>query len=1598
MISFERCDCDYAGHNFSAQPQRPVRSAGFLTCCIADFLIGRALENSDAPQVKKPAIQQTGKSALRSVGDASAFDWAKPVADRRSAGGRIQSAWKILSLVAFALLWFVAGLRAAETTPSFLTAEERAWLQSHAAEICVAPEVNYPPFSFVEAGVWRGLSADILRLVEGKLGAKFPILEAQNLDALLSRAQSGAPGIVTSVRETPERSQYLSFTEPYVSLPTAIIVKTGLEHGQWPEAFAGKRVAVGKGYGVQKFLEQNFPGLKLVLVPDDLDGLRQLSFGEIDAVIMDVASASFFIEREKITNLRVLSPFEYRYDLRLAVRKDLPVLREILAKTLRAIPERDRGAVLKQWIQLETDPLPLLWEKYRRYLPLGLTGLALLLGVGATFWILALRRSNAPRNLAAALGVLAVGLFATGVVVSFAKTDAEDDARRKFEFASEEMRLNLAARLRACAQLLHSGAALFDASVSVEREEWRAFVQGLRLEEQLPGIQGVGFAQFIPPAQLAAHVQAIRGEGFPDYEVRPAGEREFYSAIIYIEPFTNRNLRAFGFDMLSEPIRRAAMERARDEHSPALSGKVILVQETGEEVQAGTLMYVPVYRHGLPLTTVEQRRAAFQGWVYSPYRMGDLIRGTLRDWKSQPREQRLDLQVYDGEVVSVETLLFDSRSAGSKAHGASAPVTRLTPVDFAGSRWTLRFTQPGGLAATADYTSAWIAFFGGTIISLLMFGLTVSLQGTRARAERMAERLTKDLRASEESYRNQFAHNSAVMLLLDPTTGAILDANEAAVSFYGYPLDRLLALRITEINTRPAAEVHQALASITPDHGQRFSFQHRLADGSVRDVEVALSHIQFGGRDVLHSIVQDVTERKRAEIALARASAEMRSVLESSGDVIASLDRDYRYTLFNSGFQVEFKRIFGVDLQRGDSLLEALAHVPADLAAAKELWSRALAGEDFTVIQEFGDTALARQWYELHFNPVRDRTGKVVGGVHVVRNITERKRAEELLRESEARYRRLVEGAPDVVYTFSSKRGGIYYSPHVEQVLGYSPEHLYAHPLLWNESIHPEDCGQISAAVREFESGKPFDLEYRIKDSSGNWRWLQDRSIGRQGREDEVLIEGLATDITARKEAELALKESRQLLETAQAFGHVGSWVVDPEPGGPLSWSAETCRLFGFAPGEFDGEAKTFFELIHPDDQERVRQAGRENTARGVSAEVEFRIQRRDGQERWIYQRSDTERDAGGAPLRKVGIVQDITERKQTEAALRNATWRLEGVIEGTNVGTWEWNIPTGETVFNEVWAKILGYTLAELAPVSIKTWEALAHPEDLKQVGELLARHFAGELPYYDCECRMQHKAGHWVWVQDRGCVLTRTSDGKPLMMFGTHADITERKQAETALRAALVEKTALLREVHHRVKNNLQIIRSLLSLQAGQVENEEVQAHLAVTQNRIGAMALLHEHLYRSESLARLNLADYVANLCSHLVRATGGGSSRARLEHHVEPEISIGLDQAVPCGLMINELVTNALKYAFPAGRSGSIRVTFARATPSELRLTVADDGIGLPAGLDPNETQSLGLQLVGMLTQQLGGTVTFTREAGTTVQVLFPLKPDAEIFHE
>jgi PAS domain S-box-containing protein len=221
-------------------------------------------------------------------------------------------------------------------------------------------------------------------------------------------------------------------------------------------------------------------------------------------------------------------------------------------------------------------------------------------------------------------------------------------------------------------------------------------------------------------------------------------------------------------------------------------------------------------------------------------------------------------------------------------------------------------------------------------------------------------------------------------------------------------------------------------------------------------------------------------------------------------------------------------------------------------------------------------------------------------------------------------------------------------------------------------------------------------------------------------------------------------------------------------------------QITGYSSDEMrDIIKKSVRPLIHPEDTDRFNSIFTEALAMQQKRvfRVEYRFKHKKGHYIWLLHKFSVTRDNHGKPIALFGSLSDISEQKKAEEELLSAHRRLESIIEGTRAGTWEWNVQTGETVFNERWAEILGYSLKDLGIENIHTWERLTHPEDLKKTQEILNSHFSGEATYYDCEFRMKHKDGYWVWIHDRGRVFTWTEDGKPLMMYGTHVDISERK-----------------------------------------------------------------------------------------------------------------------------------------------------------------------------------------------------------------------------
>ena len=292
-------------------------------------------------------------------------------------------------------------------------------------------------------------------------------------------------------------------------------------------------------------------------------------------------------------------------------------------------------------------------------------------------------------------------------------------------------------RMTAYTQVLRAGLGLFKASNDVSRDEWHEFVEALEIGRLFPGIQGLGYAEFITPADRERFEASIRREGFSDFTIRPPGDREIYSSITFLEPFDLRNRQAFGYDMYSQIVRRTAMNTARDTGHAALSAKVTLVQEITEDVQAGFLLYVPFYGKGHFPSTVDERRQNIKGFVYSPFRMNDLMRGILGNGVSD-----IHLSIYDGKSRDKAALMYSPR----KNHPAHQPKYNHESVfQFGQHEWTLVVSSEPEFETAHKSTEANMVLGAGLVTSLLVFGIIWAFASTGRRAQVLADGMTMTL-------------------------------------------------------------------------------------------------------------------------------------------------------------------------------------------------------------------------------------------------------------------------------------------------------------------------------------------------------------------------------------------------------------------------------------------------------------------------------------------------------------------------------------------------------------------------------------------------------------------------------------------------------------------------------------------------------------------------------------------------------------------------------------------------------------------------------------------------------------------------------------
>ncbi len=587
--------------------------------------------------------------------------------------------------------------------------------------------------------------------------------------------------------------------------------------------------------------------------------------------------------------------------------------------------------------------------------------------------------------------------------------------------------------------------------------------------------------------------------------------------------------------------------------------------------------------------------------------------------------------------------------------------------------------------------------------------------------------------------------------------------------------------------------------------------------------------------------------------------------------------------------------------------------------------------------------------------------------------ISERVRAEDTLREKNTMLHTLIHAIPDQVIFKDFAGRYLLVNKAMEETFGLGQEAFVGKT---DDDISPPDVADKckKSDAKAIKSGGPACSEECYTDKNGEVRFLDVvKAPIHDAKGDLKGLVVVSHDITDRRRTNDALRESERRYRILFDQSPDGILLIDAA-GKILEFNETAHRQLGYSREEF---ARLRVSDINPIEspgeiRDRIRKIHETGQAR---FDVKHRTKQGELRDVYIITQAMILSDR---PV-VYAIWHDITDRKLAEKTLRETNKSLSALIRYSPLAIISIGIDGRVLIWNPAAERIFGWTEGE-----VLGRENPIVPEDRRDEYFRLTEDVVSDHPYLSREITRRKKDGTLIQLNAASAAI-QDDNGNAIALFGIFEDISERKHAEELIRRALQEKEVMLKEIHHRVKNNMQVIYSLLNLKAKSATDSAVRDILEESRDRVHSMSLIHETLYRSEDLAHVDFKTYLLRL----IQGISSTYKRHDVQVLVDMEpVSLDVNTGIPCGLIANELVSNSLKYAFPEGRSGTIKVGISNDVMGNKVLSVEDNGIGLPATLDFRNTASLGLQLVTVLTGQINGTIELTRTEGTRFSITIP----------
>jgi PAS domain S-box-containing protein len=717
----------------------------------------------------------------------------------------------------------------------------------------------------------------------------------------------------------------------------------------------------------------------------------------------------------------------------------------------------------------------------------------------------------------------------------------------------------------------------------------------------------------------------------------------------------------------------------------------------------------------------------------------------------------------------------------------------------------------------------------------------------------------------------------------------------------------------------------------------------------------------------------DINERKTAEEELLLRSEIMEN-MEDGVSLVQVSDGNFVYT------NPKFDQIFGFEEDEliGTNVAELTA--PTEDESPEEVakkiigslhddgvWSGEMlhSKKDGTVFWGYANISIFKH-YEY---------GEVFLGVHT--DITERKELQEELIDSKEFTESIIDSMADGLAVVDSNGVHLDVNQALCQMTGYSPEELIGtgppHPY-WPQ----EEYEKIQNSFEKIMNGNVNEIEIIFKKKNGaRFPVILSPSILTDEKGNLTNAYAIIKDITERKRMEEIIRDNEARLSLALDAATMGVWDWDIVNNTTIR-TLEHDKIFGYDSLLPEWNVENLVEHIIPEDREQIQKLIT-NPGGQNFFNFQCRIKRTDDQIRWIQVDGKVFHDKNNKPIRILGVVRDITDFKDIENELRASEEKYHTLFDKNPEYTILLGLDGTIQDVNLAAQQIVGNTAKELIGKHF-TEIGIFPPDDLQKFMKKYKFHSEDDSQSY--EMKIIDKNGQTRWTNVTTTIIEKL--GKPNNILIISSDITERKKAENKIKESLIEKETLLKEIHHRVKNNMQIITSMLNLQTDYIQDTNTKDILIESRNRVKSMAMIHEKLYLSSDLSHINFRDYVRNLVSDIFYSYTIQLGTIDLVFDIE-DVELNMETAMPLGLIINEIVTNSLKFAFPEN-IGSVIIKM-KSQNGSFNLVIADDGIGLPDDFDFEKPKSLGLQLVKSLVEQIDGEIEVDNSNGTCYKINF-----------